>query len=359
MRKDTGGDRDEEAAVSPNPRRVTSYEVARLAGVSQSGVSRVFKPGASASAEMRHRVLAAASALGYQPNAIARTLTTGRSNMVGIIISDLTNLYFPEVLSELAARFSRHGKRVLLFTLPHEAGVDRIIGDVVGYQLDGIVSAARLSADQVSAFLSRGCPVILYNRSLGGVAAGSVCCDQNKAARRLADGLVDTGHRRIGFIGGPADSTVGRQRSDAFAARLAERGIRTTPFVESDFSYAGGHAAMLELAGRAGSGLDAVVCANDMMAIGALDATRHALGRRVPEEMSIAGFDGIDPARWDSYRITTVRQPVRRMTEAAVRMLLDQIADPARPPVRRVLPGELIVRDTVRGLAPSGDADGR
>ncbi len=331
-------------------RKVTSYDVADRAGVSQSGVSRVFKPGASASAAMRARVLAAADELGYRPNAIARSLTTGRSNMVGVIISDLTNLYYPEVLSELSARFSGYGRRVLLFTLAREAGVDSILGDVVGYQLDGIVSAARLSAGQVSDFLDRGCPVVLYNRSFDDVPASSICCNHVHGARLLATRMAESGHRRFGFVSGPTDSFVSQERTRGFLGRLAEVGVAEPAVVAGDYGYASGHAAARELAREAGPALDAIVCANDMMALGAIDAVRGSLGRRVPRDISIAGFDGIDPARWDSYRLTTVRQPVRRMTQAAVEMLLDHMTDPSRAPERRVIPGELVVRATVRGL---------
>ncbi len=333
------------------PRRVTSYDVARRAGVSQSGVSRVFKPGASASASMRNRVLAAADELGYRPNAIARTLTTGRSNMVAVIISDLTNLYYPEVLSELTARFSRHGQRVLLFTLPQEAFVDRIIDDVVDYQVDGVISAARLSAPQVARFLDRGCPVVLYNRSFDDVPVSSVCCDHVAAARSLATLLIETGHRRIGFVSGPPDSVVSQERTRGFLDGLEASGYPSPLMITGDYSYHGGHTALQSLFRLASGNLDAVVCANDMMAIGALDAARHILQKQVPAQISIAGFDGIDPCQWDSYRLTTIRQPVRRMTGQAVELLLDRIAVPSREPVRRLVPAELVAGSTVRGLA--------
>ena len=333
-----------------SPRKVTSYDVARRAGVSQSGVSRVFKPGASASDKMRVRVLAAADELGYQPNAIARTLTTGRSNMVGVIISDLTNLYYPAVLSELTMRFSERGQRVLLFTLSREGEVDRIIDDVVGYQLDGIVSAARLTRGQVADFLARSLPVVLYNRSFEDVPASSVCCNHLETARILATLFTGTGHRCVGFVSGPSDSFVSQQRTRGFLSRMKEFGHEDIPAATGDYSYASGHRAMQQLHSLTGGQIDAVVCANDMMALGALDAARHALGRQVPGEISVAGFDGIEPSRWDSYRLTTMRQPVRRMTGKAVQLLMDQIVEPGLEPIMEMAPGELIVGDTVRGL---------
>ena len=331
------------------PHKVTSYDVARRAGVSQSAVSRVFKPGSSVSEKMRNRVLAAAQELGYRPNAIARSLITRRSNMVGVIISNLTNLYYPEVLSELTHRFSGVGQRVLLFTLPQESDVDRMLQDVLGYQVDGIVSTARLSAEQVAECHGLGCPVVLYNRSFRDVPASSVCCDQVEAGRLIATKLVDAGHQQFGFVAGPTDSVVSQERTRGFLARLEELGLFDVPVVDGDYSYASGYGCLQELARRR-PGLDAVVCANDVMALGVIDAARFALGRRVPEDISVAGFDGVDPARWASYDLTTVRQPVRRMTQATVETLLERVEDPAVRPTKRVLPGELIVGSTVRGL---------
>ncbi len=333
--------------------KVTSYDVARRAGVSQSAVSRVFKPGSSVSERMRDRVLSAARELGYRPNAIARSLITRRSNMVGVIISNLTNLYYPEVLSELTQRFSEVGQRVLLFTLPQESDVDRMLQDVLGYQVDGIVSTARLSAAQVAECHGLGCPVVLYNRSFRDVPASSICCDQVEAGRLLATKLVETGHEYFGFVAGPADSVVSQERMRGFLMRLEELGIFDVPVVVGDYGYATGYECLQELARMTAGSIDAIVCANDVMALGAIDAVRFALGKRVPEDVSVAGFDGVDPARWASYQLTTVRQPVRRMTQATVETLLERVDNPGVAPAKKVLPGELLLGTTVRGLNSS------
>ena len=152
-------------AEVPATRSATSYDVARLAGVSQSAVSRCFQPGASASEKLRVRVRRAAAELGYTPNAIARSLITRRSNLIAVLISNLTNLYYPEVLSELSQQFVRNGMRVLLFTLPHEADVDKIIARVWEYQVDGVIAAARLSPKQVVEFERRRIPIVLLERT--------------------------------------------------------------------------------------------------------------------------------------------------------------------------------------------------
>ena len=171
-------------------RSITSYDVALRAEVSQSAVSRCFKPGASVSDALRAKVMQAALDLNYTPNAIARSLITRRTNLVAVLISNLTNLYYPEVLSELSHQFVKNGMRVLLFTLPHEGDVDEVIAQVWGYQVDGVVAAARLTAAQVNEFERRKIPFVLYNRSLRDRPVNAVVCDQIAGARTLVSRMV-------------------------------------------------------------------------------------------------------------------------------------------------------------------------
>ncbi|MEL6361405.1 MAG: LacI family DNA-binding transcriptional regulator [Pseudomonadota bacterium] len=320
---------------------MTSYDVARHAGVSQSAVSRCFKPGASVSEKMRERVMKAADELGYEPNAIARSLISGRSNLVAILISNLTNLYYPEVLAELTQRFSAHGVRVLLFALKSEADANETLQQIWPYRVDGVIAAAELSPDHVAEFEKRGMPLVFYNRYLAGNSASFVCCDQEDGARQLIDGLYNAGHRRMAIIAGPPESVVGVERKTAALERLEELGLDDVPVLEGDYSYESGFALAEKLATGNGKCPDAIICANDVMAIGALDAFRVNHGMSAPEDISVVGFDGVGPSNWKSYDLTTVRQPVRRMTEAAVTMLISMIEEPGSPNEKRVFSGIL------------------
>ncbi|MDZ7627868.1 MAG: LacI family DNA-binding transcriptional regulator [Parvularculaceae bacterium] len=320
---------------------MTSYDVAHLAGVSQSAVSRCFKDGASVSKKMRERVMKAAAEVGYEPNAIARSLITRRSNLVAVLISNLTNLYYPEVLAELTARFSAVGVRVLLFTLQREADASNTLQLIWPYRVDGVIAAAELSPDHVAEFSRRGVPLVFYNRYLNGVAVNSVCCDQEDGARLLVDGLYAAGSRRFAIVAGPVDSIVGVERKTAALEQLESLGIEDVPVIEGDYSYASGVAAAATLMAMDGGPPDAVVCANDVMAIGALDAFRTDHGLRAPEDISIVGFDGVGPASWRSYDLTTIRQPVRRMTDAAVSLLMSHIEEPGSACEKRVFTGQL------------------
>jgi DNA-binding LacI/PurR family transcriptional regulator len=328
-------------------RRPTSYDVAVKAGVSQSAVSRCFRPGSSIAPATRAKVLAAAKALNYRPNAIAAGLITKRSGFVAVIISNLTNLSYPEVLSELGKRFSERGIRVLLFTLDAESEVDGVLDQVWRYQVDGAIVAARLSPAHLKQFGTNGVPVVLYNRTGEQEPVPSICCDSLAGERLLVDRLVEAGHRGFGIIGGPLDNSVSRDRVEGARQRLAELGLDAA-IVNGAFDYASGKSGLIALHEQLGKRLDAVICANDLMAIGAIDAARGTLSLAVPEDVSIVGFDGVGPGQWDSYRLTTIRQPVRRMAEAAVQMLCERIADPTMPPETRSFAGQLLAGQTAR-----------
>lgn len=321
-------------------KRPTSYDVAQLAGVSQSAVSRCFRAGSSIAPATRQKVVRAARELGYQPNAIASGLITKRSNMVAVLISNLTNLYYPEVLASLSAKLDALGVRVLLFALAHEGDVDAALDQVWRYRVDGVIAAAQLSAEQLRRFARHRLPVVLYNRFGEAEQVPSVCCDSIGGERMLVGGLLAAGHRRFGIIGGPDDSYVGRQRVEGAVDRLREAGI-TPAVTDGNFDHDSGAAGLRRLMTMSDNALDAVVCANDLMAVGAIDAAREVYGLDVPRDLSVVGFDGVSPAEWASYRVTTVRQPVERMTDAAVAMLMERVADPELPPEIRTFAGKL------------------
>ena len=327
---------------------VTSYDVALRAGVSQSAVSRCFKPGASVSSAMRARVMKAARELDYTPNAIARSLITRRSNLIAVLISNLTNLYYPEVLSELCQQFEKRGLRVLLFTLPHEGDVDKMIAQVWEYQVDGVVSAARLTPQQVAEFERRRIPFVLYNRTLQDKAVNAVVCDQIEGARILVTRLAAAGHKRFSIISGPNDSVVGQERTRGASERIAELGLRKPVVVEGNYDYDSGARGLTQIIRQIGRAPDAVICGNDLMAIGCVDVARHKLGLQVPAKLSVVGFDGVEPSRWLSYDLTTLRQPVQMMAKAAADMLTGLIANPDAAAEKRVFSAQFVEGGTSR-----------
>ncbi|MEM6513593.1 MAG: LacI family DNA-binding transcriptional regulator [Pseudomonadota bacterium] len=325
--------------TSAEKKRATSYDVAALAGVSQSAVSRVFQDGASASKAMRERVMAAADQLGYRPNAIARGLITQRSNMVAVVISKLTNLYYPEVLVQLTQRFSEQGVRVLLFALERESDTETVVEQMLQYRVDGILTAAMFSPEQLETIDNAHIPVVLYNRTASGHIVNSVRCDQEEGERWLVSELVGAGHLSFGVVEGPPDSVVSFERKTGALNELRRLGIDDITTVSGDFGYETGRECFAELVEKHGSPPDAVIAANDVMAIGCIDEAREAFGLDVPGDISIVGFDGVGPARYSAYALTTVRQPVQRMTQSAASMLLERIDNPELSPEKRAFSG--------------------
>lgn len=334
------------STTGPEPKRerrsrATSYDVARLAGVSQSAVSRCFKPGASVSKKMRDRVMKAAEELAYQPNAIARGLITRRSNLVAVLVSAKLNFYYPEALFSLTEKFSEQNMRVLLFTVETEAEVDSVLDQILQYAVDGVISASHLSVAQHQLLEKRHTPVVLFNRYFDAMDSNSVWCDVRDAATIMIDQLLMFGHKNFAFLHGPEDGMVGRERLLIARDILAENGVTDIEDVRGDYTYESASAAVQELRERAPA-TSAIICANDMMAMGAVDELRHVMGLNVPRDISVAGFDGLGSARFASYELTTVRQPIGRMSDAAVSMLLDRIEDADLTMEKHVLAGSFL-----------------
>jgi DNA-binding LacI/PurR family transcriptional regulator len=329
-------------------KRVTSYDVAREAGVSQSAVSRAFRPGLSVSKKTRDKVAKAAKKLNYQPNAIARMLITQRSGMVAVIISSMVNLIYPELLTRLTEELSAKGVRVLLFTLEDPDGLEELLEQVRTYQVDGVIAlTAHFTHASISQLEEHNIPVVLYNRQVPNHPANTVCCDHEQGIQRLVKDLVKAGHHRFLVLSGPDFSEVGIERRDIALRHLDALGFKDTPVLYGDFSYQSGRDCFAQwMSGN--DAPDAVICSNDMMAIGCIDEARSKYGLSVPEQVSVVGFDGFNAAGLDSYNLTTIRQPVNQMAKAAVSILLERIENSDAPPEKRVLAGEFISGNSAR-----------
>lgn len=330
-------------------KRATSYDVARLAAVSQSAVSRAFTPDAYISPAMRKKVLAAARQLGYQPNAIARGLTTSRSRVVALFMPNIGNPIYPFVLQTFSHRLRGHGRQILLLPLVEDA--KEALACMLQYQIDGLVITAAsplaLSKALARKCLAAGIPVVLFNRYFADLKVASVNCDNARGGALAAEVLHGAGHRRFAFIGGPEETSTHVDRCRGFAERLRALGA-AAPLIETGpYTYDGGHAAGMRLFGRPDRP-DAIFCANDVLAIGALDAARVGHGLQVPRDVSIIGFDGAPMAAWAGNDLTTIALRLEAMVESTVDLLLRAI-DGQRAgsePIR--IPGDLVIRNSAR-----------
>lgn len=330
--------------------RATSYDVARLAGVSQSAVSRCFKPGASVSKKMRDKVMAAAKELNYQPNAIARGLITRRSNLVAVIVSLQMNFYYPEVLFQLTDQFSEQGMRVMLFNVSDEDDVEKHLNQVWQFQADGVISASHLSVEQHKMLENNHIPVVMFNRFFADYPSTYVWCDTRGAAQDMIDHLVEFGHRNFALLKGPEDSMVNRERMENVKSALKTHGLEPMCEASGNYRYESAAAAVQEIR-AADRNVTAIVAANDMMAMGAVDEIRNVMGLSVPGDVSVVGFDGINAGRFASYELTTIRQPIGRMSDAAVKMLLARVEKNDLSHEKHVLTGSFL-QGTSSGPAP-------
>lgn len=334
----------------------TAQQVATLANVSQSAVSRTFTPGASVSAATRKKVLDAAQKLGYRPNAIARSLITRRSRIVGLVMSYLENQFYPLVVERLSQLLQQRGYHVLLFIGELDES-QAVLTEILQYQVEGIVLASTMLTSQLAKDCAHsGIPVVLFNR-LSQLPANnpnqvsSVTSDNYGGGRKIANRLLDAGYRKIAFLAGLENSSTNKDREKGFVDALSVRDASPHLRAVGNYSFEGAKQATRSLfAGR--SKPDAVFVANDHMAIAAMDVLRSELGMVIQEDVGVVGFDDVPQAAWGAYQLTTVRQSVELMVEATVDILCKQMEGGLHAS-RVVLPCELIERQSIRPVIKS------
>lgn len=336
--------------LMPRP-SVTSQDVALRAGVSQSAVSRVFTPGASVSQKTREKVRAAATDLGYRPNILARSLITGQSRMIGLVVAYLDNQFYPDALEKLSHALKEKGYHVLVFMASQTAGdIDHVVDEILDYQVDGIIAASvAMSSVLADRCRAAGVPVVLFNRMQDDGHFSSVTSDNHAGGRLVARHLVASGHRKFGYIAGWGGASTQRDREAGFVAELQEAGFGLADRQEGNFTFEGAQASARAMFGRPDHP-DAVFVANDHMAFAVMDVVRSELGLRVPEDVSVVGFDDVPAASWKAYDLTTVRQRANLMVAETVRAMLDQIGNPDAAPQHVAVEAPLIVRGSSRSV---------
>lgn len=333
--------------------KVTSIDVARLAGVSQSAVSRYYTPGTSVSKKTAEKIKLAAEELGYRPNVLARSLITGKSRIIGLVVAYLENYFYPEVVERLSKALQEEGYHVLVFISSLAAeSVDQITQEILDYQVDGIVLASvSMSSDLAARCHATGVPIVLFNRKQDDSGISAVTTDNRGGGRMLADLLVSLGHRTFGYIAGFEGASTQRDRELGFREGLQGAGHALAYREVGNFKYEEAQAAARRMfAGEHRP--DAVFVCNDHMAFAVMDVLRHELGLRVPEDVSVVGFDDVPPARWPAYNLTTIRQNVDVMVAETVATLLSSINGKDREPRRVELDGELIMRGSAGKISP-------
>ena len=329
--------------------KITSMEVAKLAGVSQSAVSRVFTPGASSSKKTNELVRKAAAELGYRPNVLARSLITGKSRMIGLVVAYLDNYFYPEALELLSSALQKKGYHVLIFMSGNKEGdIADAVDEILDYQVDGIIAASvSMSSDLAKRCTSAGVPVFLFNRTQDDDRLSAVSSDNFQGGQKVARFLLAGGHKRIGYIAGWEGASTQRDREKGFTEELVRNGQELYAREVGNFNSDEARQAARTMFSKQHFP-DAVFVANDAMAIAVIDVIRFELGLQVPEQVSVVGYDDVPISSWPAYDLTTVRQPANRMVAETVSILIESIENKTTIARRIEIDGPLMVRGSAK-----------
>jgi len=296
-------------------RMPSSKEVALLANVSQATVSRVFSGQTNIREETRMKVLKAAEELGYRPNAMARGLTLNRSNLIAIVSINVVNPHYNAMINKVADRIQKLAREPLYFVCSEEKKLDEIISQVLQYRVDGIiVLSAAVPSQMVAECEKTQIPVVVFNKYTINNNIMTVCSDNVRAGWMAANYFYDRGHRRFAFIGSDTFLGTSRDRLRGFKDALYEKGIEGFEVEMVPYTYEAGCYAIREILSKDRK-IDAVFCAGDILALGVIDTIKYEYGLRVPEDISIIGFDNIEAASWPPYSLTTFEQQIDKMLD--------------------------------------------
>ena len=322
---------------------ITSFDVARLAGVSQPTVSRALRDSDKVSETTKARVRQAAAALGYAPNAIGRALALGHSTRIGLVVTDLHNHFYGHVIPHLHSELSRHGYELVLVTEASETAP--IAEQIVANGLSGVVlTTTAVDSTLPGRLRDRNLPFVYFNRTAPSVESSSVTVDPEPGMNALVEEIGRLGHRHVGAVFGPRSTSTGEIRESVLRGLLDEHDLRLRrqDVRHGPFDFDTGFEACLELLD-----LDepptVLVCANDVVALGAMNAAAQR-GVGVPDYLSIVGFDDLPTSSWPLVQLTTVAYDLAEMSRAAGRLVIELVTNPRAPFEHVVLSTSLVRR---------------
>ncbi|MDZ5458022.1 LacI family DNA-binding transcriptional regulator [Azohydromonas lata] len=330
---------------------VTIDDIAKAAGVHPATVSRALRGvSGKVSPDKRAEIERIARDLGYQPNAVAASLRTKQTNIAAIVVPDLGNPLFGPLVQGLEQALRQQRLLCLVVQTPAAAEERReLIVALANRQVSGLlILAAECDDPMLEAARQRALPTVLINRGTGDRHFSSVVSDDRESVRLVLEHLAGLGHRAVAHVAGPAVSSTGRARREAFVEMSRALGLGPCPVVEAKaFTRAAGQAATMQLldSGAQGSLPTAIFAANDLIALGTLDVLRQR-GLSVPRDVSLVGHNDMPLVDLIDPPLTTVRVPVEGMSAQGAALFLEHLRDPALAPSTRVLMPELVVRSS-------------
>lgn len=330
---------------------VSARDVAALAGVSRAAVSRCFTPGASISAETRAKILKAADQLGYQVNRLASGLIRNETGLVALIASDIATPYRSELLAALTEALQQAGKVALVINTDRSDGsVEHALRQAISYRTDAAIFLSGMPARSLAeTCLKNGMRLVLINRDEERPGSLRLRLQDAEAGRRAVAILIAAGCRRLALASSAADTPSLTERARGFREAAMAAGIDWIEERRGATCYETGQELGLSLLARPDRP-DGIFCTTDLMACGVMDAARWRLGLRIPQELSLIGFDDIAQGHWDSYALTTFRQPIDRIAARAVAWLSATAAP--EDPAETLFEPALVMRGSVARIAP-------
>lgn len=328
---------------------VTLKEVAERAGVSRSAVSRTYTEGASVSPKTRKKIEKAAAELGYSPNALASSLTTGRTKMIGLVSNNFHNPIFLEVFDLFTRGLQERGLRPLLVNLTDETDAANSVRMLRQYSVDGvIVASSTLPATFADAFREAGVPVVhSFGRHAAKPKVNVIGINNISAGRLAARTLAERGYTKVGFLGGPRSATSTQDREKGFVTELGNfPQISVTTSAAAAYSFQAGRAEMQRLL-SVGDVAEAYFCGDDVLSIGVLSAIADA-GLRVPEDIGILGLNDMDMASWENINLTTIHNPLKDIIAKSIDLVAAMVEDNSIRPEAHLFDCSVVERGTLR-----------
>ncbi|MEM6659589.1 MAG: LacI family DNA-binding transcriptional regulator [Pseudomonadota bacterium] len=328
--------------------RVTLKDVAALAGVSRSAVSRTFTEGASVSAKTRSKVEKAAQELGYSPNALASSLTTGRTKLIGLISNNFHNPIFLEVFDQFTRALQERGLRPLIVNLTDETQPANSVRMLRQYSVDAaIVASSTLPPGFAKAFHDAGVPVVhTFGRSATSPEVHVVGIDNIECGRMAARELLARGYQSVGYLGGPQDATSALDRHRGFMEEVEKHSHLTVSYsFAGAYSFDAGRDEMMRLLQK--SPAEAYFCGDDILSVGALSALKDH-GLTPGHDVGIIGLNDMEMSRWQSVDLTTIHQPIKQIITSSVDLVEEMLKEPQRYPEARIFPCRVVERGTLR-----------
>ena len=330
---------------------ITSTDVAKKAGVSQSAVSRYFTPGTSLSEKTAKKVKNAADKLGYRPNVLARSLITGKSKIIGLVVAYLDTHFYTEALEKLSNFLKAEGYHILVFMASKTSGnIEEVLKEILDYQVDGIILASvAMSSDLSGRCQDAGVPVVLFNRGQDFKNVSSVTSDNISGGMQAAKLFTSLGFEKISYLSGWEGASTQIDREFGFVSELKKSGIKLFSREVGNYKYVEAQIATRKMLNK-DEYPEAIFVANDHMAFAAMDVIRYEFKLKIPEDISVIGYDDVPPASWSSYSLTTLKQRTDDMVMETVRILKERIEGNSEKTTRIKIDSPLIIRNSTKSL---------